>query len=97
MTTKRTVGISFNPGGAHVRPSRHLLFYQHCQHRAVKYFGPGHPNPLTASARKREVESALYDELHEETYSHHAILGKVAIKDSTSTVDSMQIKLGERC
>lgn len=66
--------------------------YQYCQHRAADYCwnDPTGADDLITS--KRTVESALYDDLREETDGLHANLVQKAFKDVTDAMRTLQTK-----
>ena len=61
--------------------------YQHCQNKTVEYCWPTTPKqPDDLITDKGDAESALYDQLREDTDGLHANLVQKAIKDATSAV-----------
>ena len=65
--------------------------YRYCQNRAVSYCWPTQPTrPDDLVTTPREVESALYDRLREETAGLHSNLVQKAIKDAVAAVSSCQ-------
>lgn len=65
--------------------------YRYCQNRAVAFCWSCQPTqPADLITNTREVESALYDRLREDTAGLHSNLVQKAIKDAVAAVSSCQ-------